>query len=100
MMTDQRDYTLGEVGRMVEDLKRDVAEQRVEARESRHRLANEINLLVAPVSALGVRMNVAERTLDDVTRKVDAVTLKAAAISGAIGVLGFFGQLLWPWKGH
>jgi hypothetical protein len=101
-MTEPRDLLDpmdGEVGRALIRIEASVESLRVEMRESRHRLANDISVLVAPVAALGIRMNVAEKNIEDVSKKVDAVTLKAAWISGAIGsAISILQFIPWPWK--
>lgn len=63
---DQQDITLGEIARSV---------KRIED-------------AIAPLAALGVRMNVAERNIEDLDSKMESVQSKSAWISGAISGVG------------
>lgn len=91
--------TLWEVYRLQKTLQKSVDDLASEVRDRHHRLANDVNKIAAPMSALGVRMNVAETQIEHLGTRMGTVETRSATIAGAIGALSFLTQLVpWPWK--
>lgn len=84
--------TLGEVYRMIERVSVDLNALREDVKQRSHALNNSLQTMVAPMSALGVRMNNAEENIDKLDKKVDGVLQKSAMLSGGIGVVAFLSQ--------
>jgi hypothetical protein len=94
-MADTHDLTIGEIGRSV---------SRIESALTH--LSGQVQMSIAPVSELKVRVERAETdingigtklvTLDD---KIDAVKTRVNIASGGLSVLAFLSSMIpWPWK--
>jgi predicted nucleic acid-binding Zn-ribbon protein len=78
----------GEVRRTLARIEESIAEVRQENRDGRHKLANDMNAMITPLSSLGIRMNIAETNIEKITRNVDNLRLQSGFISGAIAAGG------------
>lgn len=107
-MTD--DITTGELSRQLSGLTSDFSAYRKEQVEATLRLTSLVQSALGPVSKVEVRIERAERDINELGQKTDArfedvddkintVTTRAAQVSGGIGVLAFVGSMLpWLWK--
>lgn len=96
-MTPDNDKTLGEISRSVDRIETAVSELRADVRDRTHKLANDMHAMVAPLSALGIRMDVAERNIGELHTKVEGIEVKSAAIAGGIGVIAYILQFVPSW---
>lgn len=104
------DITTGELSRQLRDISSDFSTYRKEQGDAILRLTNLVQSALGPVSEVKVRIDRAERDInelgqktdsrfEDVNDKIDTVTTRAAQASGGIGVLTFVGSMLpWLWK--
>lgn len=115
-MTEEERYTTGELLRLIQRVDENVTDLRKEAKDDRHRLANDMNVLIGREVETRTRLHAAERDikqikdgheadLRDVRSEMKAVDdrvrsmgINAAYVSGGIS-LGAWLLSFWPW-GH
>lgn len=92
---EQGELTLGEIGRSVSRIELAMAH-----------LSNQMQMSIAPVSELKVRVERCEADINGIgskmtaiSDKVDAVKTRADRAAGGVAVLAFLaGMIPWPWK--
>lgn len=89
-MTDQDDITLGEVGRAVKRLEAAVAT-----------LSGQMTIALGPVSVHSVQIENIRTDVDELANamrtnsaRIDKIELRAAAVAGAVTVIGFLIKFL------
>lgn len=93
-MTSDQGVTLGEIGRIVADIKNDLHALRGEVRERNHTLANQMQAALGPISALTVRVGQTEEDVDRIAeqlrttdKEVSKIHIKAAYVSGIVAAV-------------
>lgn len=85
----EHDQTLGEIGRSVARIEGTVRE-----------LSGQLSAFIGPMEALKVRMASAESDILDVSKKLDHIETRSAAIAGGVGVVAFILQFVPGWLKH
>lgn len=101
-MTDDERYSNGELHRLILGIGKDLHDMRVETRADRHRLANELQVVLLDGRETRTRVLAAEKDIsnlrDDVEavdEKVNAVVKNAAFASGGISLGAWLLSFLW-----
>lgn len=113
-MTSQRDgdmgseeeLTTGEIKRSLKRIEDALGILQTEVRSRHHELANQMNVALAPIAELKVRMERCEadinglgKKFDELDTKIDSVQSRADRMSGAVGLAAVICTLIpWPWK--
>ena len=95
-MTEEERFSSGELHRLIQRVDENVTDLRREAKEDRHKLNNDLNVLVGQQVETRTRLTAAEREIKELRLDMKAVRRDAAVVSGGIGVMGFLASL-WPW---
>jgi sensor histidine kinase regulating citrate/malate metabolism len=87
---DTHNITIGEVARRLDDVKGML----MDLQDRTHELSNQMNVALGPVSELRVHVQMAQKDIDNVSRKCDStndrmrmVEIRAASLAGGISVL-------------
>ena len=97
-MTDDQSVTLGEIFRMCQGTNKQLEALTIEVRDRHHKLADEVNAKIGPLSVLQAQMTDVRANVGELEKDVQAVTARSWFIAGGAAVLGALSHLLpMPW---